>query len=228
MFPNVCSETVSRGCAAPSRRLRPIAMEEMAPPAKRKTGRPRGFDRDEALDAAMRAFWAHGYETTSVADLTAAMGIKAPALYGAFGDKRRLFLEAAARYRGDAQVEARTIAEAMSAKAAAELVLHGAVERFTDPATPPGCLLASSTATGSDAAAEVRDVVAGMRNELRTSLRARIERDIGDGRLPPDADPQALADGTIGLIQGLSAAARDGLDRMRLDAMVRLFLQGWP
>src|SRR5258706_13378598 len=61
-------------------------------------GRPRSFDRDEALERAMQVFWKQGYEATSIQDLTRAMGINPPSLYAAFGDKERLFMEAVGRY----------------------------------------------------------------------------------------------------------------------------------
>jgi AcrR family transcriptional regulator len=67
----------------------------------RKIGRPLSFDRDAVLEKAMRAFWESGYETTSISDLTAAMGVTAPSIYAAFGDKKGLFLEALRRYAGD-------------------------------------------------------------------------------------------------------------------------------
>src|SRR5438477_10920057 len=67
--------------------------------AARRPGRPREFDRDEALWQAMLLFWKHGYEATPVSALTRTMGINAPALYGAFGDKKQLFLEAVQRYQ---------------------------------------------------------------------------------------------------------------------------------
>ena len=65
----------------------------------RPRGRPRAFDRDDALDRAMHLFWRRGYEATSVSDLTESMGITPPSLYAAFGDKKRLFLEAVDRYQ---------------------------------------------------------------------------------------------------------------------------------
>ena len=73
-------------------------------PQPRKTGRPLSFDRTDVLEKAMRAFWRFGYETTSISNLTTAMGITTPSLYGAFGDKKQLFLEAVRRYAGDSRV----------------------------------------------------------------------------------------------------------------------------
>ena len=75
-----------------------ITMEQAVIP--RKTGRPLSFDRQAALQQAMLTFWRHGYETTSISNLTAAMGVTAPSLYTAFGDKKRLFLEAMRLYAG--------------------------------------------------------------------------------------------------------------------------------
>src|SRR5262245_16588443 len=90
-------------------------------------GRPRSFDRDAALDQAMRAFWAHGYEATSIADLTGVMGIGAPSLYAAFGDKRKLFDEVVRAYalaHGDFAM--RALAEEPTARAGIERTLHEA------------------------------------------------------------------------------------------------------
>ena len=61
-------------------------------------GRPRAFDMDKALDAALDLFWRKGYEGTSIADLTKAMGINPPSLYAAFGGKETLFHQALDRY----------------------------------------------------------------------------------------------------------------------------------
>ena len=206
-------------------------MESLLNPAakaRRKIGRPLSFDRDAALEKAMLAFWAHGYETTSIGDLTKAMGITAPSLYTAFGDKRRLFLEAARLYAGDMDALSSAIDAAPRSLEAARSILEGAVVTFTGDDTPPGCLLASSTATGSAAAADVRDAVAGYRRDLRDLLTARIERDRTQGFLPPDANAIALADLVVAVMQGLSVMARDGADRAALQAVANAALQAWP
>ena len=72
----------------------------------RGRGRPRAFDRKAALDAAMRLFWRKGYSATSIADLTAAMGIGSPSLYAAFGSKEQLYAEALDHYRSENEATA--------------------------------------------------------------------------------------------------------------------------
>jgi AcrR family transcriptional regulator len=194
----------------------------------RKGGRPLSFDRDAALDRAMHLFWRHGYETTSISDLTAAMRITPPSLYTAFGDKRRLFLEAVRRYAGEPGATEAAIAEAPSAREAARTLLHGAVVMFTGADTPPGCLLASATASGSAASQDVQAEVAAHRHRIAAALAARIEQDVANGSLPRDTDPSALAGLVVAVVQGLSVLARDGAHRTALAGVADAALAAWP
>jgi AcrR family transcriptional regulator len=200
--------------------------EQSAP--RRKTGRPLSFDRDAALKAAMLTFWRHGYETTSIADLTGAMNISAPSLYSAFGDKKQLFLEAMHLYAGDPAVMAAKIGSAASAFEAARHMLLDAAKAFTGNVTPKGCLLASATASGSIDSADVQRAVADIRRRIAAQLRARISRDIAAGSLPPDTDAAPLADLVMTVVQGMSVLARDGVPRARLIAVGDLALNAWP
>ncbi|KQM27964.1 MULTISPECIES: TetR/AcrR family transcriptional regulator [unclassified Sphingomonas] len=199
-------------------------------PAARKTrtGRPLSFDRDAALERAMLTFWRHGYETTSITDLTDAMGISTPSLYGAFGDKRRLFLESMQRYAGDPAATAAAIDAAPTARAAAAELLAGAIVRYTGETTPPGCLLASATASGSAASAEVQRAVADIRRFVIDRLQSRIARDVAEGLLPAATEASALAGLVMAMLQGLSVLARDGLDRASLHAIAETALRAWP
>ena len=196
--------------------------------AGRKIGRPLSFDRQAVLHRAMLAFWKNGYETTSVSDLTRTMGITAPSLYAAFGDKKALFLEAVSLYAGDDEQRARAFAEAQSAHAAASHLLMACAALYTGEATPSGCLLASSTATGSDMQADVRAAVARIRSHGRQALRSRIERDVATGMLPERADAASLSDLTFAVMQGMSALARDGASRAELEAIARQAMTAWP
>jgi AcrR family transcriptional regulator len=198
------------------------------PTARRKGGRPLSFDREAALEQAMLAFWRHGYETTSISDLTQAMNVTPPSLYTAFGDKKRLFLEAVQRYAGDPEDVRRMIDDAPTALDAARSLLAGAAASFTGDSTPPGCLLASATASGSAASADVQAVVADIRRTVTGHLRDRIARDIADGRLCGDTDAEALAGLVMTVMQGLSVMARDGLTRSALLGIVDAALHGWP
>ncbi len=191
-------------------------------------GRPLSFDRHAALEQAMIAFWRSGYETTSVADLTTAMGITAPSLYTAFGDKRRLFLEAVRLYAGDPDDMARAIEGASTAFDAARTMLVAAAHAYTGDLTPRGCLLASATASGSGASADVQDIVAGVRAEVERLLRARVARDVENGLLPHNTDAVALSGLVMAVTQGLSVLARDGADRGRLLRIVDAALAAWP
>ena len=176
----------------------------------------------------MLTFWRHGYETTSIADLTAAMEISAPSLYAAFGDKKRLFLEAMRLYVGDPMDMERAIAAAPTAHQAAHDLMTAAATTYTGEATPRGCLLASATASGSAAAAEVQDAVANVRRGLEGCLRARIERDIKDGVLPLGTQAAPLAGLVLAVTQGMSVLARDGASRTSLLAVAEAALHAWP
>ncbi len=176
----------------------------------------------------MLAFWEHGYETTSVADLCAAMGITPPSLYAAFGDKRRLFLEAVRLYVGDPAVVVQSIERAASAREIAWQMLASAVRTYTGRTTPRGCLLASSTASGSEKEADVRSEVAAVRGRVESALRKRIERDVVEGKLPARTDAAGLAGLTIAVLQGLSVLARDGRSRASLMAVANAAKAAWP
>jgi AcrR family transcriptional regulator len=206
--------------------MKVAAEAKLAP--HRKTGRPLSFDRDTALEKAMHTFWRHGYETSSIVDLTTAMGVSAPSLYTAFGDKKRLFLEAVNRYAGDPKAMAERIDGAATAYDAAHDMLIAAATAFTGKATPKGCLLASATASGSAGSADVQRAVADIRGAAGACLRARIERDISAGLLPAATDAVTLAGLIIALIQGMSVLARDGAPRARLIAIGNAALGAWP
>ncbi len=194
----------------------------------RKMGRPLSFEREAVLRKAMLAFWKNGYETTSVADLTKAMGITAPSLYAAFGDKQALFLEAVGLYAGSDDQRARAFSEAVSAYAAASSMLMACAALYTGDATPAGCLLASATASGSDAHVDARAAVARIRTQGRKALRLRIERDVESGVLPKETDATALSDLVFAVTQGMSALARDGAARAELEGIARQAMVAWP
>lgn len=227
MLRNERYETAYRSCPNRSTTLLAIIMENIPAP-RRKTGRPLSFDRDAALEKAMLAFWESGYETTSISDLTAAMGVTAPSIYAAFGDKKRLFLEALRRYAGDPGDLEKTMDRAPTARDAVVGMIENAARLFTGDATPRGCLLASAAATGSKNAADVRDAAAHERHVIRSIIVKRIERDIERGLMPHATQPEVLADLALAVTQGMSVLARDGADRDTLLAVAHASMAGWP
>lgn len=194
---------------------------------RRKTGRPLSFDRDTALSQAMLTFWRHGYELTSIADLTTAMGISPPSLYATFGDKKRLFREAVALYLS-AEPPEQTIAAAPSAREAARRLLRASAEGVSGENTPTGCLLATSALSCSTAAADVQAELAAIRYGIEACLRDRIVADITAGTLPPDTDAEALAGHMMAMTQGLSTLARDGAPRDKLLRVADNAMWAWP
>ena len=203
-------------------------MKLSASTAGRKRGRPLSFDREAALDAAMLLFWRHGYEATSLSELTAAMGVTPPSLYAAFGDKKQLFLEAVRRYLSGPVTAQQMIDGADTARDAAWMLLEGSAIGFTGETTPPGCLLATGAISCSAAARDVQVELARMRGAIEDRLRDRIVRAIDTGELPRDAEPDALAGHVMAVIQGLSTLARDGASRDRLLGIARMAMAGWP
>ena len=211
----------------PSRTIVVTIMEDLVVTG-RKTGRPLSFDRDVALERAMLVFWRYGYETSSIVDLTIAMGITAPSLYAAFGDKKRLFLEAMRRYAGDPVKMEDAISNSPSARDAALELMLTAARTHTRKATPKGCLLASATASGSAASADVQEAVADVRRSIASALQKRIVRDVADGTLPAGTDANAFAGLVMAVNQGMSVLARDGAGRAHLLAIVDAALTAWP
>lgn len=194
----------------------------------KRLGRPLSFDRAHALDCAILLFWAHGYEATSVADLTKAMGITPPSLYAAFGDKKALFLEAVALYCSRSPFAENPIVTAKTAGEAAKQMLNGAADHFTGKDTPHGCLLASAAIVCSAAAEDVRKALANIRQQTELHLRDKILADIASGSLPDDTDADLLAAYVLAMIQGMATLARDGASRERLLSLAGAMMHSWP
>lgn len=193
----------------------------------KKRGRPLSFDRERATRQAMLLFWEHGYEATSLNDLTAALNVTPSSIYTAFGDKKGLFLAAVRHYTAGPINSDSIIAEAATAQAAASGLLRAAAIGFTGESTPRGCLLASSAISCSAMAADVKDVLSGLRKVIEASLRDKIKRSIKDGSLSTGADPVALAAHTMAVIQGMSTLARDGATRATLLRVVDTAMRCW-
>ena len=196
--------------------------------ARPHPGRPRSFDRDRALDAAMRVFWTQGYEGASLTALTSAMGINRPSLYAAFGDKAGLFREAVARYGvGPGRYVRRALGQPR-ARQVAEMLLRGTVAMATDTANPGGCLWVQGALVASTEGEPIRKEMAAIRERGIAQMRDRFDRARREGDLPASTDVPALTLFLVSMMNGLAVQAKSGHGREALDSAVDLALQVWP
>jgi AcrR family transcriptional regulator len=194
-----------------------------------RRGRPRSFDRDQALCHAQRLFWAQGYEGVTLADLQEAMGgITAPSFYAAFGSKEALFREIVELHR---QTEGRAPAEALSggatARDAMEALLRTAAEGFSQPGKPSGCLLVIGAVNCARANRGIAEYLYDLRRERQKVIRQRLQRGVREGDLSKDVDLTALAFFYITVMDGLALQARDGASRKALIAAVNGAMAAW-
>jgi AcrR family transcriptional regulator len=209
-------------------RLLVIGMKQVQHTDRPKTGRPLSFDRAEALHEAMLLFWRHGYESTSLSDLTAAMGITSPSIYTVFGDKKGLFREAVKLYLSGPVTSESIIEEAATAEEAARNLLKAAVIGYTGAKTPSGCLLATSAISCSEDAADVQREIALIRRGVEQRLKGKIVDDVRSGKMRTDVDADAIAAHIMAVIQGMSTLARDGAKRAKLERMIEVAMDAWP
>jgi TetR/AcrR family transcriptional regulator, copper-responsive repressor len=202
---------------------------EMNQKTPRARGRPRGFDSDAALDVAMRLFWTRGYEATSINELATAMAINPPSLYAAFGDKKRLFTEAIARYRsGPGSFVVAAMEGTSTARAAIERVLEKAAEVYSDPSCPAGCMVIHSATNCAAADADIVADLAAMRAATQRMFADRISLGIAAGDVPADADAVGLGSFYAAVLQGMSAQSRDGATAAHLKAIAATAMRAWP
>ena len=187
-------------------------------------GRPREFDRDTALDKAMRLFWERGYEGTSVGDLAEALGIGKPSLYAAFGHKEQLFYEALDLY---IRTYGPTLGDVATARGAIESLLRSNAETYADPNIPSGCMIVLAAAVGPPQNAEVRAHLSMLRNASTGSFAARIRKGIADGDVPAGADADAMAAFYTTVLNGLALQARDGAGGAALDRVIDGAMAAW-
>lgn len=204
-----------------------ILIMKLAP--KSRGGRPLSFDRETALRQAMEVFWKLGYEGATFEDLGAAMGgLSAPSLYNAFGSKEDLFKAAVDLYL--AEVGAPPIAAlegAPTAKDGIAAMLAAAVQGFTQPGRPPGCLLSSCATRSGRGGQSIQTYLEAIRRRSPEPIRARLARGVAEGDIPAGADLDAIAAFYATVAQGLAVRAGDGVERSALDAAVSGAIAAW-
>ncbi|CAO3460049.1 Transcriptional regulator, AcrR family [Azospirillum argentinense] len=188
-------------------------------PTPRPRGRPRAFDRDEALAKAADTFWRLGYEGASIADLTAAMGITPQSLYAAFASKADLYREALEWYQATVGASTAAALEEGDAVVALTRVLRDSARDFTRRDRPHGCMVSTAVLTCATENDPVARHVAGLRTATINLIRARIERGISEGQLKGETNAASLARFVGAMIQGMSVQAQDGAPTEALSAL---------
>jgi TetR/AcrR family transcriptional regulator, copper-responsive repressor len=204
-------------------------MKHSVPVKKRSAGRPRAFDREQALAIALDLFWRHGYDGTSIPQLTAAMGISPPSLYAAFGSKDTLYREAVklylSRYTG---FMLHLLDEKCSAREAMERALLEAAKQFAETGHAPGCMISSAELQASPGNEELAAEIAKLRQAAKQLVYSRLASARRSGELPAKTDIASLASFYAMITQGMSVQARDGAKASELKRLALLAMKAWP
>jgi len=185
-------------------------------------GRPREFDREQALIAARDLFWRHGYEGTSLADLVAALGIASARIYKAFGSKEQLYREAIGHYEQHEGGFATRALQHPQILSAVRQMLEQAVLLYTVSDPPAGCMVVSAAGGLSEENQPLATWLAQQRKERTAEIVARLQQAQADGQLRAEAAVPPLGEYYATVLHGLSVQARDGASRERLNAAITL------
>ncbi len=183
-------------------------------------GRPRSFDTDEVLGQVRDAFWRYGYAGTSMDQLSTATGLHKPSLYGAFGDKKRLYLAALDNYLTDIRVE---FAEAFAIPdlfESLDAMIEWSIHKFMGAdGARAGCFMMNTAMPEAAEDPEISRVVREAMDSLDRALVRRFEKAIEAGQIPADADTHSLAMVMVGNHYEISGRARAGYSRAELRAL---------
>lgn len=187
------------------------------PGKSNKRGRPRTFDKQAALNAALKVFWKYGYEQTTIKQLTTAMGIASPSIYCAFGNKCDLFLTALKFYR-------HAYWHPMFERFQANKDVYQAIDNFfieaadilLKPCAPCGCLAIHTSMTLSMGETKIKKAVMEMRSDTRERVAGKLREGIQNSQLPPDLNVSKLTNILVNFFEGLSLQANSGISPQEL------------
>ncbi len=188
-------------------------------------GRPRGFDEDAALEAAMRVFWEKSYEGATIADLTEAMGINRSSMYAAFGDKESIFRRVMERYRAGRMTYIKQALAQPSLRQVVAGLIHGTAEFLSRPDNPRGCLSIQGALACGTEAEDVKLTMIDWRKSGETALKKRLQKAQSQGELPAEIHPAHFARYLSSLMAGLSVQAANGATRADLRRVAEIALR---
>jgi AcrR family transcriptional regulator len=190
-----------------------------------KTGRPIGFDKDAALEAATLLFWERGYEGTSMSDLTQAMGLNPSSIYAAFGDKHALFQLAVKRYM---EIRAQYAVKALEEPTLEKFIhalFNNTVAFLTTPGHPPTCMTLAGAVGCSLDATPARDLMTEIRKQNQVALRERLLKARNSGEFPKTIDVDDYTRYLSTIIAGLSIQAANGSTKAELKRTAKMALR---
>ena len=190
-----------------------------------KTGRPINFDKDAALEAAMLLFWERGYEGTSMADLTQAMGLHPSSIYAAFGDKHALFQLAVKRYMEKRATYAGKALEEPTLEKFIRALFSNTVAFLTTPGHPPTCMTLAGAVGCSLSATPARDLMTEIRKQNQVVLRQRLLKARKSGEFSKDIDLDDYTRYLSTIIAGLSIQAANGSTKAELNRTAQMALR---
>jgi AcrR family transcriptional regulator len=190
-----------------------------------KTGRPISFDRDAALEAAMLLFWKRGFEGTSMADLTQAMGLNPSSIYAAFGDKNALFSLAVKRYMDSRAQYATKALEEPTLKRVIRALFDNTIAFLTTPGHPPTCMTLAGAVGCSVDATPARDLMTEIRKQNQVAMRERLIKARKSEELSKDVNVDDYTRYLSTIIAGLSIQAANGSTKAELKRTAQMALR---
>lgn len=189
-------------------------------------GRPRTFDKEDALKKAMHVFWEKGFEGTTMADLIEAIGMKAPSIYAAFGNKDAMFKEVVLQYmpiviNGQLAV----LNSTPNIYEAVEKTLEECVRLFSGESNPHACLILTAAINACPEHQEHVNFLRNLRKDYKKNWLERFVRAKKEGQLKTDLEANALAEYFMTIIQGMALLSKDGTTKDCLTSTAKIALQ---
>ena len=196
-------------------------------------GRKRAFDKEQALDKAMRVFWENGYAGTSLAQLTSELGINKPSLYAAFGNKEQLFSTAMERYMDQySGPNFRLLTDSSDTPLTERLkaFLFGVIDTVSDADSPKGCMFVRSSCESGGAAIPTKTTssIQDKGLEIEMALTRLLEAEQLRGQLPEDIQVKDLAGYLLSVMYGLGVLARGGKTKKEMQAVANMAVLTLP
>jgi AcrR family transcriptional regulator len=202
-------------------------VQKSKPPAAanqpKRRGRPRAYEPEIALGRALDLFRTQGFAATSLDDLSEATGMNRPSLYGAFGDKRELYIRSYQRYRDEARASMVAIfREEMPVRQRLQRIFASALDIYLSGETGPrGCFTVVTAASEAVSDPEIRAMVLDGLSELDKAFANCFRRAKEKGELPETADPAVLAQLASATVHTIAIRSRARVPRKELEEIVK-------